>query len=113
MGEGGAGVSGPSSPAYYEIRIEGVLDNHWAGWFDGLHMHSEGNETVITGRLADQSALHGALAKVRDLGLCLICVRRLGRATAGRERGHKKRSPGSPTMNGADPHQQAPRRAGS
>jgi hypothetical protein len=83
MGEGGAGVSGPSSPAYYEIRIEGVLDSHWAGWSNGLHMYSEGSETVITGLLADRSALHGALAKVRDLGLCLICVRRLGPGDGG------------------------------
>jgi hypothetical protein len=104
-GKGEAEVSGSSSPAYYEIRIEGVLDSHWAGWFDGLHMHSERSETVITGRLADQSALHGVLAKVRDLGLCLTSVRRLGPATSVRERSHEKRSclAGQPRRPGATP----------
>jgi hypothetical protein len=77
LDKGGAGVSGSSSPAYYEIRVEGVLDSNWADWFNGLHVHSEGNQTVITGLLTDQPALHGVLAKVRDLGLCLISVRRI------------------------------------
>jgi hypothetical protein len=64
-------------PAKYEIRVAGALDNRWAVWFDDLYLNAEGEETVICGLLADQSALHGLLAKVRDLGLCLISVRRL------------------------------------
>ncbi len=76
-------VSGSSSPVSYEIRIEGVLGSHGAAWFDGLHVCSEGRETVITGLLADQPALHGVLARVRDLGLCLISVRRLGPGDGG------------------------------
>ena len=65
------------SPACYEIRVEGALDSHWTAWFEGLHVKSEGSHTVISGPLPDQQALHGALAKVRDLGMCLISVRRL------------------------------------
>ena len=64
-------------PARYEIRVAGVLDDRWAAWFDGLQVSTQDEETVIGGLLADQSALHGLLTKVRDLGLCLISVRRL------------------------------------
>jgi len=71
-------MSGPRPPARYEIRVEGVLDGRWADWFGGLQVTSEGTQTVISGQLADQPALHGVLAKIRDLGLCLISVRRLG-----------------------------------
>ncbi len=71
-------MSGPGWPARYEIRVDGVLDDLWAGWFEGLQVNSEGTQTVIVGLLADQPALHGLLAKIRDLGLCLILVRRLG-----------------------------------
>jgi hypothetical protein len=69
-------VNGQGSPARYEIRIDGVLDSHWAAWFEGLQVNSDGTQTVISGLLADQPALHGLLAKIRDLGLCLISVRR-------------------------------------
>jgi hypothetical protein len=73
----GAGVSACGGPAWYEVRVAGVLDRRWAAWFDGLHVSGQGEETVIWGPLADQPALHGLLTKVRDLGLCLISVRRL------------------------------------
>jgi hypothetical protein len=62
-------------PAHYEIRVDGVLDGRWADWFGGLQVTSDGMQTVISGLLADQPALHGVLAKVRDLGLFLISVR--------------------------------------
>jgi hypothetical protein len=71
-------VSDPGLPARYEIRVNGVLDGRWADWFGGLHVTSDRTQTVISGVLADQPALHGVLAKVRDLGLCLVSVRRLG-----------------------------------
>jgi len=74
---GGAGVSASGGPAQYEIRVAGVLDGRWAAWFNGLQISGQGEETVICGLLADQPALHGLLTKVRDLGLCLISVRRL------------------------------------
>ncbi len=63
----------------YEIRVEGMLDEHWSAWFDGLQITSERHgETVIAGPVTDQAALHGLLAKVRDLGLPLISVHRVG-----------------------------------
>ena len=70
-------MSASGGPAQYEIRVAGVLDGLWADWFDGLQISGRVEETVICGLVADQSALHGLLTKVRDLGLCLISVRRL------------------------------------
>jgi hypothetical protein len=67
----------------YEIRAEGVLDERWSAWFDGLAVTSDGDVTTITGPVADQSALHGVLAKVHDLGLTLISVRRIGPSRIG------------------------------
>jgi hypothetical protein len=62
----------------YEIRLTGRLDAHWAAWFDGLTVSQENDgTTVISGRIADQAALHGVLQRVRDLGLPLISVTRL------------------------------------
>lgn len=61
----------------YEIRVTNGLDQHWAAWFEGMQIRNEpGGVTVITGEVADQAALHGVLAKVRDLGLPLISVHR-------------------------------------
>ena len=70
-------MTASGGPAQYEIRVAGVLDARWAAWFNGLQISGQGEETVICGLVADQSALHGLLTKVRDLGLCLISVRRL------------------------------------
>ena len=72
-------------PARYEVRVADVLDGRWATWFGGLEIDGQGEETVISGVLADQSALHGLLTRIGDLGLCLISVRRLdtGRAEPG------------------------------
>ena len=61
----------------YEIRVKGILDGRWTAWFDGLRVSRDGAETVISGPVADQAALHGLLTKVRDLGLFLISVRHL------------------------------------
>jgi hypothetical protein len=61
----------------YEIRVKGILDGRWTAWFENLQVTSDGEETVISGLVADQAALHGLLAKVRDLGLFLISVRPL------------------------------------
>jgi hypothetical protein len=62
---------------HYDIRVRGVLDSQWSAWFDGLQVTSDGHETSIAGPVTDQSALHGLLAKVRDLGLELLAVRRI------------------------------------
>jgi hypothetical protein len=62
----------------YEIRVEGILDERWSSWFDGLDVRTLGeNETIIVGPVADQAALHGLLSRVNDLGLVLISVRRI------------------------------------
>ena len=62
---------------HYEIRIEGVLDERWRDWFEGLEItNDDDRQTVISGALPDQSALHGVLAKVRDLGMSLVSVSR-------------------------------------
>ncbi len=78
-------MSASGWPAQYEIRVASVLDDRWAGWFDGLQISGQGEETVICGLVADQPALHGLLTRVRDLGLCLISVRRLDTRQAGNE----------------------------
>ena len=70
-------MSASSDPARYEIRVEGILDSRWAAWFGGLHIERDDTQTVISGLLADQAALHGLLTRIRDLGLCLISVCRL------------------------------------
>ena len=60
---------------YYEIRIKGHLDESWADWFDGMMIRHEANgETLLTGSLPDQAALHGVLNRLRDLGIQLISV---------------------------------------
>jgi hypothetical protein len=64
---------------HYEIRVNGVLGSGWSTWFEGLRVTSdEHSQTIIAGPIADQAALHGLLAKVRDLGLELLEVRRTG-----------------------------------
>lgn len=57
--------------------MEGELEGPWSEWFGGLRIENEGGETIISGTLPDQSALYGVLDRVRDLGLCVITVRRL------------------------------------
>jgi hypothetical protein len=67
------------APAQYEIRVSGALSSSWSAWFEGLQVASdEHGQTTIAGLVADQAALHGLLAKVRDLGLELLEVRRTG-----------------------------------
>jgi hypothetical protein len=62
----------------YQIRIEGHLDDQWTDWFGGLTitLHDDG-DTLITGPVVDQAALHGLLKKVRDLGMPLVSVKRV------------------------------------
>lgn len=61
----------------YEIRVRGLLDVRWSAWFDGLRLERQADgTTLIHGSLVDQAALHGLLARVRDLGLSLISVTR-------------------------------------
>jgi hypothetical protein len=63
----------------YQIRVRGVIDSEWSDWFDGLTVCPQaGGDTLLTGPVRDQSALHGLLAKIRDLGLPLLSVKRVG-----------------------------------
>jgi hypothetical protein len=68
----------------YEIKVKEILDGHWSQWFEGMRLESRGETetrqdyTLIIAPIADQPALHGLLAKIRDLNLTLISVRELG-----------------------------------
>ncbi len=64
-----------SNTRYYEIRLKGHLEARWAEWFEGLAitLEQDGN-TLLTGPVTDQAALHGLLKKVRDLGMPLVSV---------------------------------------
>ena len=63
----------------YEIQVKGHLDGRWSEWFDGLTIANlEDGDAVLSGDIVDQSALHGVLNKVRDLGLPLVAVKNIG-----------------------------------
>jgi hypothetical protein len=65
----------PDQPIDYQIRVEGHLRAEWAEWFEGLSVSLEDNgDTLLTGPVVDQAALHGLLKKVRDLGMPLLSV---------------------------------------
>jgi hypothetical protein len=65
-------------PMVYEIRIKGHLGCQWTDWFGGLTITLEDNgDTLLTGPVVDQAAVHGLLKKVRDLGMPLISVNRI------------------------------------
>jgi hypothetical protein len=74
----------PNQPVVYQIRVKGYLGDQWAAWFDGLTLSLEDNgDTLVTGPVLDQAALHGLLRKVRDLGMPLISVNRVEGDQAG------------------------------
>jgi hypothetical protein len=59
----------------YQIKIKGLLDGQWVDWFDGLAISpTEDGDTLLTGPIEDQAALHGLLKKVRDSGMSLVSV---------------------------------------
>ncbi len=65
----------------YEIRVQGELPSDWSNWFEGLEIQpGRPGESVLSGVMADQAALHGILAKIRDLNLEIISVTRGGPA---------------------------------
>jgi hypothetical protein len=71
-------------PQLYEFRIEGHLGSGWSSWFEGMTIrHEKSGDTILLGPLADQTAVHGVLAKIRDLGLPLVSVNRVSRLTDG------------------------------
>ena len=63
------------TPFSVEIRVQGRIDEQWSEWFEGLSIrHTDQDETVLSGRVVDQAALYGLLAKLWDLGLPLLSV---------------------------------------
>jgi hypothetical protein len=73
-----AAKADPAQPAVYQIRLQGHLSPHWADWFEGMAILLEDNgDTLLTGPLVDQAALHGLLRRVRDLGIPLLSVLRM------------------------------------
>ena len=65
--------------SFYKIRVKGHRDGRWSDWFDGLEISNlENGEAILSGDIVDQAALHGVLAKVRDLNLVLVAVSSVG-----------------------------------
>ena len=76
-------TSGYREAGWYEIGLKGHLDSRWTAWFDGLSLSNEIDGTAtISGPVVDQAALHGLLQKVRDIGVALISVTRVGEEQA-------------------------------
>jgi hypothetical protein len=66
-----------NKPYFYEIRIEGLIPDHWSDWFEGLTIDNDStNETTLKGMLADQAALLGVLTRIHGLNWTLISVNR-------------------------------------
>ncbi|MHB1413863.1 MAG: hypothetical protein ACYC1C_01320 [Chloroflexota bacterium] len=71
---------------WYEIRVEGRLPGGWSNWFEGLDIQcGPDGDTVLSGPLPDQAALHGILAKIRDLNIKLVSVNRRSQGQAPHE----------------------------
>lgn len=73
-------------PTVYRIRLRGQLDLLWSHWFDGLTITWRDGDTLLTGPVADQAALHGLIRRIRDLGVTLLSINRL---EAGAEPDHR------------------------
>ena len=67
--------SGDETDIHYEIKVKACLEEHWADWLGGLSItHDAHGNSLLTGVIPDQAALHGILAQIRDLGLTLISL---------------------------------------
>ena len=66
------------TPAQYRIKLKGYLDDKWSDWFDEMAISHERSQTILTGPVVDQAALHALLIRIRDLNLTLLAVRRIG-----------------------------------
>ena len=65
-------------PVHYRIKLKGHLDNSWSQWFEGMDISTGGGETILTGQVADQAALHGLFIRIRDMNLTLLSVEQTG-----------------------------------
>ena len=84
MSETHTAAADPDEPGLYEIRLKGHLDDRWAARFEGMALTRDDNgDTLLTGRVVDQAALHGLLRKVRDVAMPLIAVTRVSPGQAG------------------------------
>ncbi len=70
-------------PTEYQIRLKGMLDSSWSEWFDGFTISIQGIETILVGVVCDQSALHGILAKINDLGLPIVSIEKISQPEKG------------------------------
>jgi hypothetical protein len=70
-------------PSIYQIKVKGGLDERWSEWFDALTIDQQNDETLLTGLVRDQAALHGLLARIRDLGLPLLLVEQINSTVDG------------------------------
>jgi hypothetical protein len=71
-------ISNANQSLVYQIRITGHLNPQWTDWFDGMSIAQEDNgDTLLTGVVVDQAALHSLLKKVRDLGMILVSINRM------------------------------------
>jgi hypothetical protein len=61
----------------YQIRVKSILDSKWSDWFDGFTVTQINGDSLLTGYVKDQAALHGVINKIRDLGLTLIFIKPL------------------------------------
>jgi hypothetical protein len=64
-------------PTIYQIKVKGSLDETWSDWFGALTIAHQKDETLLIGQVRDQAALHGLLARIRDLGLPLLLVEQI------------------------------------
>jgi len=65
------------TPVHYRIKLKGHLDHKWSDWFEGMDISTGGGETILSGQVADQAALHGLLIRIRDLNLTLLSVEQI------------------------------------
>jgi hypothetical protein len=65
------------TPVHYQIKLKGHLDHKWSEWFEGIDISTGDGETILSGQVADQAALHGLLIRIRDLNLTLLSVEQI------------------------------------
>lgn len=81
------GAGDPGMSDAYELRVQGHLDDRWSDWLGGLALRRQADgTTVLAGSIVDQAGLHGVITRIRDLGLPLLSVQRIGSGSEHPER---------------------------